>query len=217
MTASRPLPNRVDPFGALHAVTARGALMGNRGGRFHLSDQTLGARRWASRRWIACLCAFKARRRVVWGDSYTELFFLDEATAFAAGHRPCFECRRNDARRFAEAFWGRSAVGSADDMDAILHRERLDGRNKRTVGLPIAELSDGAMIVWRRGAALVAGDRLFPWSFNGYAAPEPRPLRGEVEALTPPSILQAFARGYRPVTAIRSSPDRRDALSNPRG
>ena len=92
-----PLPNRVDPFGNLFADASRGLLFGNRGGRFHRDGQTLGARRWVSRRWICCRLDFKGRHRDVWGRGYTELFFLDEPTALAAGHRPCFECRRADA------------------------------------------------------------------------------------------------------------------------
>ena len=98
------LPNRVDPFGNLFADASRGLLFGNRGGRFHRDDRTLGARRWVSRRWICCRLDFKGRHRNVWGAGYTELFFLDEPTALAAGHRPCFECRRADAQAFAAAF-----------------------------------------------------------------------------------------------------------------
>ena len=108
---SSPLANRVDPSGAIQAVAARGTLMGNRGGRIHLAADPetgegprLGRRRWASRQWICCVLAFKGRRRQVMGPGYTELFFLDEATALAAGHRPCFECRRAEALAFAEAW-----------------------------------------------------------------------------------------------------------------
>ena len=97
-----PLQNRVSPFGELCAFSARGLFMGNRGGRFHTDAKKVTARRWASRQWICCVLEFKGRRRDVWGRSYTELFFLDEPTAFAAGHRPCFECRRRDAEAFAE-------------------------------------------------------------------------------------------------------------------
>src|SRR5262245_54438786 len=102
-----PLQNRVDPFGELAADPARGTLFGNRGGRFHHDDRTLGRRRWASRCWICCRLQFKGRQRNVWGRSYTELFFLDEVTALAAGHRPCFECRRQDADLFA-SLWARA-------------------------------------------------------------------------------------------------------------
>ena len=97
-----PLQNRVSPFGELCAFRARGLFMGNRGGRFHTDAKTLTRRRWGSRQWICCVLDFKGRRRDIWGRSYTELFFLDEPTAFAAGHRPCFECRRKDAEAFAE-------------------------------------------------------------------------------------------------------------------
>src|SRR6266511_2726230 len=99
-----PLQNRVDPFGSLIATPARGAWFGNRGGRFHRDDRTLGGRQWASRQWICCALSFKARRHQVWGPGFTDLFFLDEVTAFAAGHRPCFECRRKDAVAFAAAW-----------------------------------------------------------------------------------------------------------------
>lgn len=93
-----PLPNRVDPFGAIAAVPERGLFLGNRGGRFHRDDRTIGPRPWASRQWICCVLSFKGRRRTpLMGRGYTELFFLDEVTALAAGHRPCFYCRRERA------------------------------------------------------------------------------------------------------------------------
>jgi hypothetical protein len=114
----RPLPNRIDPFGHLFATAARGLFLGNRGGRFHRDDRTLGVRRWVSRSWICCCLEFKGRHRNVWGAGYTELFFLDEPTALAAGHRPCFECRRKDAQAFAVAFaagTGRGAVALASE------------------------------------------------------------------------------------------------------
>ena len=99
-----PLQNRVTPFGELFATTARGTLMGNRGGRIHNDERKLTVRRWTSKQWICCRLDFNNRHRKVWGDSYTELFFLDEVTALAAGHRPCFECRRQEAERFAMLF-----------------------------------------------------------------------------------------------------------------
>jgi len=128
----RPLQNRVDPFGEFDSTVARGALMGNRGGRLHRDEGTLGSRRWTSKRWIACRFEFKGRRREVWGIGYTELFFLDEPTALAVGHRPCFECRRNDAKAFLAAFPG--APRNADAMDEVLDAERLIGRGKRAFG-----------------------------------------------------------------------------------
>jgi hypothetical protein len=192
--AGRPLANRVDPFGELHAVAERGGLMGNRGGRFHRDDQTLGSRRWAGRQWIACLCEFRGRKRDVWGRFYTELFFLDELTALAAGHRPCFECRRADAVRFRDAL-GEGRLG-VEEMDKRLHAERLDGRTKRLHRLDIAELPDGAFISRDGRAYAVRGDALLPWSFEGYGAPAPRPRTGQVDTLTPPTILRALVAGY---------------------
>src|SRR5689334_14507846 len=126
-----PLQNRVDPFGELFATPSRGLFLGNRGGRFHTDDQKLIRRRWASRQWICCVLDFKGRQRDVWGRYYTELFFLDEVTAFAAGHRPCFECRRKDAEQFATLFAGKSQRASAAAMDKVLHAERLNGKDKR--------------------------------------------------------------------------------------
>jgi len=197
VSAGRPLQNRVDPFGELVAIAARGALMGNRGGKFHRPDQTLGRRRWASRQWIACVCSFKNRKRDVWGASYTELFFLDEPTALAAGHRPCFECRRQEAESFRRAFDGRGRL-SAPAIDAILHRERLAGRAKGTSAQKIDQLPDGAMVDLQGHAFLVRGDALWTWSFAGYGAPRKRPASGVVTTLTPPSILQALRAGYEP-------------------
>ncbi len=195
--ATRPLRNRVDPFGALHAVAARGTLMGNRGGRFHTATQTLTARRFVSRRWIACLCDFKSRHRDVWGASYTELFFLDEVTALAAGHRPCFECRRVEAQAFAQAFGGGVAM-TADAMDRILDAERREGRGKRLSRSPIDALPNGAMIESGGAAFAVYGEALLPWRFEGYDAAASRSRAGGVNVLTPPSILRALLRGYKP-------------------
>src|SRR5690606_16396719 len=127
-----PLQNRVAPDGSLNAVAARGTLMGNRGGRLHRADGTLGRARWRSRAWIACLTEFRGRHRAVWGESYSEIFFLDEATALAAGHRPCFECRRAEALAFAAA-WGEPAP-RAGEMDAVLHAERLGPRQRVAFG-----------------------------------------------------------------------------------
>src|SRR4029077_17595612 len=128
-----PLQNRVDPFGELFLTPERGLFMGNRGGRSHSDERALTKRRWVSPRWICCRLEFNNRRRKVWGDGYTELFFLDEVTALAAGHRPCFECRRQDAEHFAE-LWARTrglpVRALAPDMDKVLQAERLNGHAK---------------------------------------------------------------------------------------
>jgi len=198
--AVRPLQNRVDPYGALVATPARGALMGNRGGRIHLPDQTLGRRRWASRQWIACLCAFKDRRRAVWSASYTELFFLDEVTALAAGHRPCFECRRAAAESFRAHFGGRNHL-SAPEIDAVLHGERLRGRERRVWRSAANDLPDGAMIALAGRPMAVRAGSLLPWSFAGYGAAQSMPGEVLVDVLTPPSTVAALSSGYRPMWA----------------
>jgi hypothetical protein len=178
------LPNRVDPFGSLFADSSRGLLFGNRGGRFHRDQRTLGARRWVSRRWICCRLDFNGRHRNVWGTGYTELFFLDEPTALAAGHRPCFECRRADAQAFAAAF-ARGHASRADEIDRVLHAERLDGR--------VLTLAD------EPGSAFaVRGPALLHWTSGGYIAAHARPRNLMVNVLTPPGTLAALASGYRP-------------------
>jgi hypothetical protein len=193
-----PLQNRCDPFGELIADPARGLFMGNRGGRIHDDARKLTARRWASKQWICCALQFKGRHRNVWGNGYTELFFLDEVTALAAGHRPCFECRRADALAFTKAW--ESASGErlrATDMDAILHAERLDHHRKRTHRRDASGLPDAVMIAQGDAAFAVRGNALLPWSAAGYGPPRRRP-EGEVTVLTPPSIIAVLSAGYRP-------------------
>lgn len=184
--------------------------MGNRGGRLHRSDQSLGAKRWSSKAWIACKTHFRGRRREVMGDGYTELFFLDEATALAAGHRPCYECRRADARAFASA-WA-AGVGLAEpprapEIDARLHLERVDRTttkraaqseaNKPIVEARIEDLPPGAMIMLWGEIWLVAPDHLLRWSFRGYDHALTR-FDGPARLLTPPSVVAALAGGYCP-------------------
>jgi hypothetical protein len=195
-----PLPNRVDPFGRLFADPARGDFLGNRGGRLHRDDRTLGHRRWVSRRWICCRLAFKQRHRQVWGNGYTELFFLDEPTALAAGHRPCFECRQADARAFVAALSAKVAP-VASEIDRLLHAERLDGYAKRRHRCPIDSLPDGAFLAFVDhpvGAFAVRGASLLQWTPAGYATHRPRPRGIAVDVLTPSTVLVALAGGYRP-------------------
>src|SRR5262245_33529668 len=196
-----PLPNRVSPFGELVASPARGTLMGNRGGRLHDAQRKLTVRRWVTRAWICCRLEFKGRHRDVWSDSYTELFFLDEVTAFAAGHRPCFECRRRDAKEFA-ARWQQAfklkAPPRAPEMDEVLHVERLNEREKRLHEARLDDLPDGAMIALDDGAFAVRGNSLLHWTPNGYDARKARPRGIAVTVLTPPAIVAVLAVGYRP-------------------
>ncbi|MDJ1157926.1 hypothetical protein QNA08_06725 [Chelatococcus sp. SYSU_G07232] len=197
-----PLENRVTPFGDLVASPARGLFLGNRGGRIHdPATRRLTGRRWASHHWITCVLAFKNRHRRVWGRGYTELFFCDEVTALAAGHRPCMECRRTNAVVFRAAVAGGLGLGappSCDGLDRLLHAERLDGRVKRLHCREADTLPDGAVIVGEDGAALaLLAARALPWTPAGYATPRPRPS-GPVMVLTPPATLAALAAGYRP-------------------
>jgi hypothetical protein len=196
-----PLQNRVDPFGELVAAPARGLFMGNRGGRFHTDAQTLTTRRWVSRQWICCVLEFKTRHRAVWGRFYTELFFLDEPTALAAGHRPCFECRRKDAEAFAE-HWRQAhhlrTRPRAAEMDRVLQRERLDGRAKRRYRRRIDTLPDAAFIAIDGVAFAVRGASLLRWTPGGYDSPAPRPRGDKVDVLTPPAILDVLSAGYQP-------------------
>ena len=193
-----PLQNRVSPFGELFATPARGTLMGNRGGRIHIDERKLTTRRWASKQWICCVLDFKNRQRDVWGRYYTELFFLDEVTAFAAGHRPCFECRRRDAEQFAQLFVNKGRRASAPHMDAALHRERVNGKAKRLHRCGIDTVPDGAMIMRDGEAFALRGGQMLPWAADGYGAPRPRPRGIDIDVLTPPSIVAVLARGYAP-------------------
>ena len=195
------LQNRVDPFGRLVAAPERGTLMGNRGGRIHHSDRTLGKTRWKSRQWISCLCQFKKRHREVWGAGYTELFFLDEVTALAAGHRPCFECRRADALAFQSAFSAGQGGGllRAAEMDRILHAERLASARPAVRRLALADLPDGTVLARGGTAFALRGGSLLTWSFGGYAK-QVSAAAGEVlGVVTPPSIIAALTQGYRPL------------------
>lgn len=193
-----PLQNRVDPFGQLHAVPDRGAFMGNRGGCFHRPDQTLLPRHWASRQWIICQLQFKGRKRPLMQPGlYTELFFLDEATGLAAGHRPCFECRRDAAQAFRDAT-GLPAPVRVGDMDSRIAAEVqsvLKGETPRETVSP-ATLPDGAFFATGGAAFLKQGATARPWSFSGYRAPGPLPASGQ--RLTPATTSAALANGYRP-------------------
>lgn len=196
-----PLQNRVTPSGDIIATPHRGMFTGNRGIIHDPATKTL-TRRWASQAWLTCVCEFRGRRReVMGGSSWTELFFLDEATAFAAGHRPCFYCRRDDASRFRAAWERGNGVANvfAREMDATLHRERLDGGRKRRHVLPMPpeELPDGAMLQEGTRIYLIVQGRALLWTPGGY-----READDAVEGallLTPPSTLRALAEGYRPV------------------
>jgi hypothetical protein len=198
-----PLQNRVTPTGEILADPGRGTLTGNRG-CLHTPDGRLGVSRWRSKLWICCTLDWRGRRRDPMPPGrWTMLFFLDEATALAAGHRPCAYCRREDYRAFTEAW--RRARGldrrpRAVEMDAALHAERVESRSRRQVTRPAraGDLPDGAMVRTRAALGLVTGGLLLPWSFVGYGPPAALPDREPVDLLTPPSIVAAIRAGYRP-------------------
>jgi hypothetical protein len=197
-----PLQNRVTPFGEIVAIAQRGMFMGNRGIIHDPQTRTLLARRWMTKAWITCVCAYKGVRRDVMSTrSWTELFFLDEATALAAGHRPCFFCRREAAEKFRSA-WAAGNVGdrpSAAGIDAVLHRERLATRRKRLhpLPMPIDGLPDGAMVAIDAASYVIAGGRALEWTEGGYQ--NSAGTLSDAKLLTPPSTLRAFCAGYRPI------------------
>jgi hypothetical protein len=197
-----PLQNRVTPLGDIVADPHRGLFTGNRGIIHDPATKTLLRKRWSNPAWLVCLCEFRGRRRqVMGGRSWTELFFLDEATALAAGHRPCFYCRRDDANRF-RSFWEKGN-GLTDvlarDIDTVLHRERLDRGSKRLHPLPtqLEKLPNGAMVQAGEGSYLIVDGRPLRWSFAGYR--EAGQPVGEAMLITPPSTLRALAAGFQPV------------------
>ena len=185
------------PFGELVADPARGLVYGNRG-CLHDAGGEL-RRAWQVRRWIACRLEFRGRLRrpLLQPGRYTELFFLDEATALAAGHRACAECRREDYVRLMEI----AGVARADDLDRRLHAERLEGRARRTHEAAFAELPDGAFVVRGGDAWLVRGGELLRWTAAGYAERAARPS-GRAELLTPPTLVDVLRAGWKPVVPL---------------
>jgi hypothetical protein len=199
-----PLQNRVMPTGEVVAHPSRGLLMGNRG-CLHNPDRRLGVTRWRSKLWICCTLRWKdIRRDPMPPGRWTALFFLDEPTALAAGHRPCAYCRRKDFLWYAEAW--RDAVRlperpRAAEMDACLHRERVHSYSRRQVThrATAGDLPDGVVIRHAGEPALLVGGRALPWSFGGYGDPVRVRAATAVEVLTPPSSVAAIAAGYRPL------------------
>ena len=180
------LQNRVTPWGQIEANPARGLMMGNRGGKFHRDDKTLGKRRWASQHWICCDMHYKDMKHEAMGKGYTSLFFLDEVTALAAGHRPCFFCRRTDAKNFIS---GRKV----NDFDRELHAQRLVRHEAEVRDLP-----DGAMIEQEGLAFAIKGQHLLQWSHSQYGLAIPRTSLMKTRLLTPPIITAILAKGYQP-------------------
>ena len=207
-----PLQNRVDPFGDIHAVDARGLFTGNRGVIHDPKTKTLLRKRWTTKAWIICSCEYKGVRREPMGRNgpnggtgWTELFFLDEVTALAAGHRPCFLCRREKAKEFARCFAKGCKLSSitAPEIDRILHGERRasSGRvHKLTLG-DAWKLPDGAMVEQAGLALAVLSEWLVPWFNQGYGRIYDRSAVEQIDTflLTPPSTVAAIRSGYKPI------------------
>jgi hypothetical protein len=191
------LQNRVTPLGELVADPARGLVYGNRG---CLHDAQGRIRRaYAGRRWISCRLRFRDWRRhpLMRPGRFTELFFLDEATAFAAGHRPCALCRRADYERFGELV---GATG-ADAIDAQLHRERLEGTRRRFHHARFDELPDGAFVLHEDRPHLVLGEALLAWTPGGYVDRSSRP-KGDATLVTPPTLIEVLRSGWTSVVPV---------------
>ena len=198
-----PLQNRVRPDGEIVALPQRGMLMGNRGGKLHDPATRTLVRTQSSRQWICCVLEFKSRQRQVMGTGYTELFFMDEVTALAAGHRPCFECRRKEALAFRSAWQTVHELASppsAPDMDRQLAGERRDkGGKKITWTCKPGNLADGVMVRVDAEILAIRGNKFRKWTPAGYGAGIPLDLNLDVEVLTPPSIARILHAGYQPI------------------
>lgn len=207
-----PLQNRVDPFGAIHAVPERGLFMGNRGIIHDPETKTLLKKRWALPAWIICACQFRNVRREPMGRNrpggkagWTELFFLDEVTALAAGHRPCFFCRCERASDFVSRFG--EAYGIAEPrapmVDKRLHKERLasGGTPPAVASAELASLPDGTMIADGAAAYALRGGKAMRWSFAGYGDRTAfENLAGRpMLVLTPATGISVLRQGYAPV------------------
>ncbi|HKI21120.1 MAG TPA: hypothetical protein VKA15_24725 [Isosphaeraceae bacterium] len=202
-----PRQNRVTPFGEIIATSERGMVMGNRG-VIHDRDGRI-RRSWLLKRWILCVLEFKGRRRIVMTPGrYTELFFLDEATGLAAGHRPCAECQRRRYLDYRDAWAignhqaGTSERQSALEIDDRLHADRLDpSRSKRTFLANLDDLPDGVFIAREERkdqALLIRGDSLLAWTPGGYRDRLRRKGREVVSVLTPKSSIAAIRAGFVP-------------------
>jgi hypothetical protein len=200
-----PLQNRATPLGELVADPGRGLVYGNRG---CLHDETGRIRRrYNGKRWIACQLRFRGwqRRPLTQPGRFTELFFLDDATALAAGHRPCALCRRGDYARLL-AIWRVLHPGQvgADAIDAQLHTERVapDTHAQLRREARLDKLPDGAFVLQEGAACLVLGAELLSWTAAGYLARKPRPLRQQALLITPPSLVAVLRAGWRPLVLL---------------
>ena len=196
--------NRVDPFGNIITTAARGAWMGNRG-QLHGATQGI-LRPFKLKAWITCVLEFKNRsRKVMSPNLYTELFFLDEATSFAAGHRPCFECRKQAYNLFklcwlkGNAEYGFNEKTSIKMIDEIMHAERIDSnRNKVIFHAKLSELPDGVFVQIDNQPYLIAEKKLYLWTPFGYETSQSFSPESNVVVLTPKSSVNTIRAGYFP-------------------
>ncbi|MBX3570252.1 MAG: hypothetical protein KF914_19480 [Rhizobiaceae bacterium] len=211
-----PLQNRVDPFGNIHAVAARGMFTGNRGVLHDPDTRRLSGRRWSTKAWIVCDCGYRGLKRDVMGRNapsggpgWTNLFFLDEPTALCAGHRPCFTCRREKAREFLDCFARAFDIArpSAPMLDERLHGERLasGGSSVALVPADLAALPDGAIVATGEAAYAMRAGRHLPWRFEGYGVPVRTPAVADVplRLLTPATSIAILRAGYAPCWSQR--------------
>lgn len=215
-----PFQNRVTPFGECVAVEARGTMMGNRGIIHDAKTRKLLSRRWQHQAWICCVLEYKDYQHPIMGQgAYTELFFLDEATAFAAGHRPCAYCRRSDFNAFKQA-WAEAqnicpSEIRAPMIDRQLHRERTTrNRQQITYNALSDELPDGTLVRLDNQPWLLHGTHLLRWHAQGYTSTRDRQMGTTVEVLTPRSVVAAFVHGY-PVRVHPSAVTSCEHLSRP--
>jgi hypothetical protein len=200
-----PLQNRVTPLGELVADPARGLVYGNRGCLHDAAGRI--RRRYSGKRWIGCRLEFRGwlRRPLLQPGRFTELFFLDEATAFASGHRPCALCRREDYVRFVE-IWRDLHPGQvgADAIDAQLHSERVapGTRAQRHHRARIDELPDASFVLEDGAPSLVLGAELLRWTAAGYSERTPRPAGGDTVLITPPSLVAVLRAGWEPLVPL---------------
>lgn len=203
-----PLQNRVTPKGQIISTSARGVWLGNRG-VIHNADKQI-VRPYKLKAWIICMLQFRGRHReVMVPDRWTELFFLDEATAFSAGHRPCFQCRYADHMRFKAAWlkgnpqYGFTEKTSINEIDNILQKERIGRKGNKVTYTALAEsLPDGAFIEIDGEPYLIANGQMYKWSASGYDKGQILPAGEMVTVLTPATIVNAFRAGYQPQMGV---------------
>ncbi len=199
-----PYQNKVDPWGNIQAVSSRGMFLGNRGVLHNEHQEIISTHRIKG--WVTCILEFKDRHReIMTPKRYTELFFLDEATAFSAGHRPCAECRRKRFNEFKSAWFEanksllKNEKLSAPNMDKVIHEERIFKKEKVTFNAKLSTLPTGTMIQIRSETFLLWNQNLYHWSYSGYTEAKIAYSKDEeVIVLTPKSYVNTFAKGFVP-------------------